>query len=89
MNDTHLEAKKIQQRIYLNMTLQDRYRIAGEMSDALFLFAEADIQNKFPKINSMELKIEKFKRMYKHEFSEDELNRIISAIRKQNESREL
>ena len=56
MNDTHPEAKLLQQKIYLNMSNSDRFRIACEMSDALFLFAESDIKNKFPEISpSLEL----------------------------------
>jgi hypothetical protein len=81
MNDTHLYAKRIQQQVYLKMTEQDRYRVACELSDALILIAKNDIQNKNPDITPVDLKIETFKRMYRHEYSVDELNEIISNMR--------
>jgi hypothetical protein len=79
--DTPKEIRKIQNQIFFQKTVQERFQIGIEMIEDAKKIVENSIKRKNPQISSIDLKIEVFKRFYKNDFSEEKKEDIIKGFR--------
>ncbi len=79
--DTPKEIRKIQNQIFFQKTVQERFQIGIEMIEDAKKIVENSIKSKKPQISSIDLKIEVFKRFYKNDFSEEKKEDIIKGFR--------
>jgi len=81
MNDTTPEAWKKQHEIMLAMSMKQRFMEGIDMIDFTRRLVETGIRRHNSGISDVELKIEVFKRYYKDEFTEAQLNEIFRFFR--------
>ena len=79
--DTPKEIRKIQNRIFFQKTVQERFQIGIEMIEDTKKIVENSIKSKNPQISEIDLKIEVFKRFYKNDFSEEKMGDIVKGFR--------
>jgi len=79
--DTHKEAYNKQREIWFAKTPGERLTAGLLMMDDMKALVESGIRQRNPGISAMDLKIEWFKLMYKNDFEEAELNKIIEQFR--------
>ena len=79
--DTPKEIRKIQNQIFFQKTVQERFKIGIEMIEDSKKIVENSIKIKNPQISANDLKIEVFKRFYKNDFSEEKMEDIIKGFR--------
>ena len=79
--DTPKEIRKIQNRIFFQKTVQERFQIGIEMIEDAKKIVENSIKSKNPQISEIDLKIEVFKRFYKNDFSEEKMGDIVKGFR--------
>ncbi len=81
MRDTTDEMAQKQREILFNKTPEERFIIGAQMIDSGRLIVESSIKQEFPDISEIDLKIAVFKRYYKNDFSNSEIEKIISSMR--------
>lgn len=81
MQDTSPEMQKKQYEIYFSLPLEERVRQGIEMIDVGIMIVENSIKNQYPNLSSVDLKIEKLKRLYKNDLSETVIKRVIQHFR--------
>ena len=79
--DTPKEIRKIQNQIFFQKTVQERFKIGIEMIEDSKKIVENSIKIKNPQISANDLKIEVFKRFYKNDFSEEKMEDIVKGFR--------
>ena len=79
--DTPKEIRKIQNQIFFQKTVQERFQIGIEMIEDAKKIVENSIKSKNPQISIIDLKIEVFKRFYRNDFSEEKKEDIIKGFR--------
>jgi hypothetical protein len=79
--DTPKEIRKIQNQIFFQKTVQERFQLGIEMIEDAKKIVENSIRIKNPQISAIDLKIEVFKRFYKNDFSEEKKEDIIKGFR--------
>ena len=75
--DTTREAKQRQLKIWLSFSEEKRLKISLEMMDMARNQIRDNIKNEYPAIPDLDLKIETFKRMYRHDYTSEKLEEII------------
>mgnify|MGYP000745995877 CR=1 FL=1 len=81
MNDTSNEIRQKQLSIFRSMSPAERYQISIEMINTSRQIVEYSIRALRPGITTLELKREIFKRYYSNDFSVEELEKILFALR--------
>jgi hypothetical protein len=84
MNDTSAEIRKMQTKMWLVLPEQERLIECFRMMEESKMLLQVGIRNEFPEISEKELEVETFRRMYRHDFSEEEIQNICHAIRINN-----
>ena len=79
--DTPKEIRKIQNQIFFQKTVQERFQIGIEMIEDAKKIVENSIKSKNPQISIIDLKIEVFKKFYRNDFSEEKKEDIIKGFR--------
>ena len=79
--DTPKKIRKIQNQIFFQKTVQERFKIGIEMIEDAKKIVENSIKIKNPQISAIDLKIEVFKRFYKNDFSEEKMEDIVKGFR--------
>lgn len=79
--DTSPEVNELQRKIWLSKSEEERFKMTLEMMDMVRLAAESAVRNDNPSISAFDLKIETFKRMYRHDYTREKLEEIISWMK--------
>jgi hypothetical protein len=80
--DTPKEIRKIQNLIFFQKTIRERFEIGIGMIEEGKKIVKNSIKSKKPEISDIDLKIAVFERFYKNDFSEEKKEDIIAAMRK-------
>lgn len=81
MEDTSEENKKIIAFILDGKSYGERFQMTIDMFQTFKTFVRSSILNENPELSEIDLRIETFKRMYKNDFSEKEMQNICSSFR--------
>jgi hypothetical protein len=79
--DTPKEVRKIQNQIFFQKTVQERFEIGIGMIEEGKKIVESSIKFKNPKISDIDLKVAVFERFYRDDFSEEKKKNIIQGFR--------
>ena len=80
MQDTSTKIKGIYQDMLLAKTPEERLKMGCSMFDAAKQIVRSSILNKDQNISDQELKKKIFLRFYGHEFTSQELKRILNSL---------
>ena len=87
--DTPKEIRKIQNQIFFQKTVQERFEIGIQMINDGKKIVERNIKNENPQISEIDLKIAVFERFYKNDFSEEKIKDIILGFKEHYNSQSL
>ena len=79
--DTSDEMHRYQVEWYRKLSDSEKFQTTLQMMDDGRALVASSIKNKFPDISEIDLRIETFKRIYKKDFSKDELQNITASMR--------
>ena len=82
MNDTSGEIRKKQSELWFLLTEEERLMEGLKMMDESKILLQIGILHERPEISEEELNEETFRRMYRNDFSEEEMNVIFESFRK-------
>ena len=81
-SDTSEEMDNAQIAWYRNLTSTERFFYTAQMMDEGKLMVASSIKSRKPHISIIDLEIETFKRIYRNDFSPEEIEEIAKSIRK-------
>ena len=79
--DTSEEMHRYQVEWYRKLSDSEKFQITLQMMDDGRTLVASSIKNKFPDISEIDLQIEIFTRIYKKDFSKEEMENITSSMR--------
>ena len=79
---TSQEMEDAQIAWYRKLSSSQRFFYTAEMMDEGKLMIESRIKNNNPGISAIDLRIETFKRMYKEDFSPEQIEEIAASMRR-------
>lgn len=80
MTDTPLEIRRLQGRIVLEKPLQERLRMVFEMMEGGQQMVSDLLRRQHPDWSTGQLKAAVFERIYREDFTTDEMERITASI---------
>lgn len=84
--DTTEEMHQYQVEWYQQLSDSERFLITLQMMDEGRALVASSIKNKFPDITDIDLQLETFKRIYKNDFSFEQIEEITASMRKSLET---
>lgn len=84
MNDTTPEMWKKQHEIMLAMPVRQRFMEGADMIDFTRILVENGIRKQNPGISDLDMKMAVFKKYYKNDFTEEQLNDIFLFFKANN-----
>ena len=84
--DTSEEMHNAQIEWYRKLTSTERFFYTAQMMDEGKLIVASSIKSKHPGISEIDLEIETFKRIYRNDFSTEQIEEITKSMRKTLES---
>ncbi len=81
MNDTSVEIDARYRSMIMAIKPQERLKMVGGMWDSGKRLVMSSIRNEFPEISDQELRRKFFSRIYRNDFSSDEMDKILSQFR--------
>ncbi|MFH2056317.1 MAG: hypothetical protein ABIJ61_10195 [bacterium] len=80
MSDTPPHIEKLYREMLMSRSAGERLRMACRMFDTARTLMAAGIRQRNPDIDEIGLRTELFRQMYRQDFTEEELNKIISQM---------
>jgi hypothetical protein len=80
MTDTPLEIRRLQGQIFLKKPLQERMRMVFEMMEGGQRMVSDFLRRQHPDWSTGQLKAAVFERIYRDDFTTDEMKRITESI---------
>ena len=81
MNDTSPKMRNKQLEVILSKTSSERAMMGIYIIDSVKKIVTNSIRNKHPEYTELELKVAVFRRYYKNDFSEEQMEKIIESMR--------
>lgn len=82
--DVSKEMLLLQLKLATSLPMQERWKRSFEMIEMGFFIVRQSIKHKYPDITEENLQIETFRRVYQQDYSLEEMEKIIAAMRKYN-----
>lgn len=80
MNDTSPDIEKRMIKMMMSRTPTERLRMVGSMFDTARKLMRAGIQHEMGMLNESQMRAQLFLKMYKDDFTQDQINRIMNSI---------
>jgi hypothetical protein len=79
--DVSKEVLRLQLKLATSLPMEERWKRSFEMIEMGFFIVRQSIKHKYPAISGEDLRIETFRRSYQQDYSKEEMERIILAMR--------
>lgn len=80
--DVSKEILKLQLKLATSLPIEERWKRSFEMIEMGFYIVRQSIKHKYPNISEEELRIETFRCSYQQDYSPEEMEKIVAAMRR-------
>lgn len=82
--DVSKEILLLQLKLATSLPMEERWKRSLEMIEMGFFIVRQSIKHKYPDISEEDLRIETFRRVYQQDYTPEQMEKIIAAMRAYN-----